>query len=104
MAPMIVDDSSDSGSGEGKKLGITVFSGGMCAGQNTHARPLERVGHDSEFLHAPSIQGTAANSLVDVFNRIAEKGRRQLNYVIPISDNGGSSSELIRFIGGPSKR
>lgn len=43
MAPMIVDDSSDSGSGEGKKLGITVFSGGMCAGQNTPARPLERV-------------------------------------------------------------
>jgi Uncharacterised protein family UPF0052. len=47
--------------------------------------------------------GTAANSLVDVFNRIAEKRRCKLNYVIPISDNGGSSSELIRFIGGPSE-
>ncbi len=46
--------------------------------------------------------GTAANSLVDVFNKIVEKRRCQLNYVIPISDNGGSSSELIRFIGGPS--
>lgn len=33
---------------------------------------------------------------------VEEKGR-QLNYVIPISDNGGSSSELIRFIGGPSE-
>ncbi|KAH6840751.1 hypothetical protein B0I37DRAFT_357606 [Chaetomium sp. MPI-CAGE-AT-0009] len=56
-----------------KRLGITVFSG-----------------------------GTAANSLVDVFNKIVEKRRCQLNYVIPISDNGGSSSELIRFVGGPS--
>ncbi|KAK4148026.1 uncharacterized protein C8A04DRAFT_8518 [Dichotomopilus funicola] len=46
--------------------------------------------------------GTAANSLVDVFNRIVEKRRCQLHYVIPISDNGGSSSELIRFVGGPS--
>ncbi|EGO60288.1 hypothetical protein NEUTE1DRAFT_134343, partial [Neurospora tetrasperma FGSC 2508] len=56
-----------------KKTGITVFSG-----------------------------GTAANSLVDVFNGIIEKKNCQLNYIIPISDNGGSSSELIRFIGGPS--
>jgi hypothetical protein len=40
---------------------------------------------------------------VDVFNKIVEKRRCQLNYVIPISDNGGSSSELIRFVGGPSK-
>ncbi|KAK0720742.1 hypothetical protein B0H67DRAFT_577185 [Lasiosphaeris hirsuta] len=59
--------------GNGKKPGITVFSG-----------------------------GTAANSLVDVFNKIVEKKGRQLSYVIPISDNGGSSSELIRFVGGPS--
>ncbi|KAJ4395115.1 hypothetical protein N0V85_006675, partial [Neurospora sp. IMI 360204] len=56
-----------------KRTGITVFSG-----------------------------GTAANSLVDVFNRIIGKKNCQLNYIIPISDNGGSSSELIRFIGGPS--
>ncbi|KAK5663050.1 hypothetical protein OQA88_6466 [Cercophora sp. LCS_1] len=61
------------GHGNGKKPGITVFSG-----------------------------GTAANSLVDVFKRIAKRKRAQLTYVIPISDNGGSSSELIRFIGGPS--
>ncbi|KAK4199343.1 putative UPF0052 protein [Triangularia verruculosa] len=74
--------------------------------------------------------GTAANSLVDLFNRIARPSsprsitptssvskndsdgdhpqdenhpqQRQLNYIIPISDNGGSSSELIRFVGGPS--
>ncbi|KAK3326391.1 hypothetical protein B0H66DRAFT_530398 [Apodospora peruviana] len=61
------------GNGNGKPGGITVFSG-----------------------------GTAANKLVDVFNRIIEKKACHLNYVIPISDNGGSSSELIRFIGGPS--
>ncbi|KAL2023786.1 hypothetical protein VTK56DRAFT_1053 [Thermocarpiscus australiensis] len=73
MAGPIVDDTSDNGNGENKKLGITVFSG-----------------------------GTAANSLVDVFNRIVQNRRCQLNYVIPISDNGGSSSELIRFLGGPS--
>ncbi|KAL2178054.1 uncharacterized protein P884DRAFT_258950 [Thermothelomyces heterothallicus CBS 202.75] len=64
----------DETNGNGRRqMGITVFSG-----------------------------GTAANSLVDVFNRIVEKRRCQLNYVIPISDNGGSSSELIRFVGGPS--
>jgi hypothetical protein len=40
---------------------------------------------------------------VDVFNKIIEKRGCQLNYIIPISDNGGSSSELIRFIGGPSQ-
>jgi len=45
--------------------------------------------------------GTAANSLVDVFNDIAHKRQCPLNYVIPISDNGGSSSELIRVFGGP---
>ena len=45
--------------------------------------------------------GSAANSLVDVFNDVAEKKGCALSYIIPISDNGGSSSELIRVIGGP---
>ncbi|KAI5861537.1 UPF0052-domain-containing protein [Durotheca rogersii] len=45
--------------------------------------------------------GTATNSLVDVFERIRESRGCQLTYVIPISDNGGSSSELIRVLGGP---
>ncbi|KAL2130602.1 hypothetical protein VTI74DRAFT_6186 [Chaetomium olivicolor] len=72
MAPPLTFDEAN-GNGNGKILGITVFSG-----------------------------GTAANSLVDVFNKIVEKRKCQLNYVIPISDNGGSSSELIRFLGGPS--
>ena len=45
--------------------------------------------------------GSAANSLVDVFNEVVEKNRCSLSYIIPISDNGGSSSELIRVFGGP---
>ncbi|CAD6591770.1 MAG: hypothetical protein ASARMPRED_005589 [Alectoria sarmentosa] len=45
--------------------------------------------------------GSAANSLVDVFNEVVEKNNCALTYVIPISDNGGSSSELIRVFGGP---
>ncbi|CAK7565807.1 MAG: hypothetical protein SEPTF4163_003734 [Sporothrix epigloea] len=61
--------------------------------------------------------GTAANSLVEAFSAVAEhlsgsntvdtenaerRPRCSLTYIIPISDNGGSSSELIRFFGGPS--
>lgn len=45
--------------------------------------------------------GSAANNLVDVFNDIREANNTALSYVIPISDNGGSSSEIIRVFGGP---
>ncbi|KAI9879870.1 MAG: hypothetical protein M1830_006722 [Pleopsidium flavum] len=45
--------------------------------------------------------GSAANSLVDVFNNVIENKKCSLSYIIPISDNGGSSSELIRVFGGP---
>ena len=45
--------------------------------------------------------GSAANSLVDVFETIRVNKETTLSYIIPISDNGGSSSELIRFFGGP---
>ncbi|KAI0892105.1 UPF0052-domain-containing protein [Annulohypoxylon nitens] len=45
--------------------------------------------------------GTATNSLVDVFENIRKSRNCSLSYVIPISDNGGSSSELIRVFGGP---
>ncbi|QIW94952.1 hypothetical protein AMS68_000470 [Peltaster fructicola] len=45
--------------------------------------------------------GSAANSLVDVFNNVREANDKPLKYVIPISDNGGSSSEIIRVFGGP---
>lgn len=45
--------------------------------------------------------GSAANSLVDVFGAVRENRNCPLSYIIPISDNGGSSSELIRIFGGP---
>ncbi len=45
--------------------------------------------------------GSAANSLVDVFDAVRKSKDCPLSYVIPISDNGGSSSELIRVFGGP---
>ncbi|KAI9703131.1 MAG: hypothetical protein M1836_007696 [Candelina mexicana] len=45
--------------------------------------------------------GSAANSLVDVFNKVIEYKKCSLSFIIPISDNGGSSSELIRVFGGP---
>ncbi len=45
--------------------------------------------------------GSAANSLVDVFNEVIDKNNCALTYVIPISDNGGSSSEVLRVFGGP---
>ncbi len=47
--------------------------------------------------------GSATNNLVDVFNTLIERKKCGLTYVIPISDNGGSSSELIRVFGGPGQ-
>lgn len=47
--------------------------------------------------------GSAANNLVDVFERVRESSKSALSYVIPISDNGGSTSEIIRVFGGPGK-
>ncbi len=45
--------------------------------------------------------GSAANNLVDVFEAVRRSKNCSLSYIIPISDNGGSSSELIRVFGGP---
>jgi 2-phospho-L-lactate transferase/gluconeogenesis factor (CofD/UPF0052 family) len=45
--------------------------------------------------------GSAANTLVDVFEAVRKSKECPLSYIIPISDNGGSSSELIRVFGGP---
>ena len=45
--------------------------------------------------------GSAANNLVDVFEHVREANKCTLSYVIPISDNGGSTSEIIRVFGGP---
>ncbi|KAE8360414.1 hypothetical protein BDV27DRAFT_134570 [Aspergillus caelatus] len=45
--------------------------------------------------------GSAANNLVEVFDTVRDTKNCPLSYIIPISDNGGSSSELIRIFGGP---
>lgn len=42
--------------------------------------------------------GTATNDLVPCFQELACK----IQYVLPILDNGGSTSEIIRVIGGPA--
>jgi len=47
--------------------------------------------------------GSAANNLVDVFSHLAAQQEANLSYVMPISDNGGSTSELIRVFGGPGE-
>lgn len=45
--------------------------------------------------------GSAANNLVEVFEHVRHVNNFSLSYVMPISDNGGSSSEIIRVFGGP---
>ncbi|AET37546.1 uncharacterized protein Ecym_1308 [Eremothecium cymbalariae DBVPG len=42
--------------------------------------------------------GTATNLLVPCFDEVASS----LTYILPISDNGGSTSEILRVIGGPA--
>lgn len=46
--------------------------------------------------------GSAANSLVDDFNELAKSRNCLLTYAVAVSDNGGSSSEIQRVVGGPS--
>ena len=45
--------------------------------------------------------GSAANSLVSMFDEVIRTNACSISYVLPISDNGGSSSEIIRVFGGP---
>lgn len=46
--------------------------------------------------------GTATNSLTPGFNKISIDKGDDLTYVLPISDNGGSTSEILRVLGGPA--
>ncbi|EGW30124.1 uncharacterized protein SPAPADRAFT_158592 [Spathaspora passalidarum NRRL Y-27907] len=43
--------------------------------------------------------GTATNELVSLFKNLCPN---DISYILPISDNGGSTSEIIRIIGGPA--
>ncbi|KAI5958143.1 hypothetical protein CANMA_004297 [Candida margitis] len=44
--------------------------------------------------------GTATNELTPLFSNLSKSNKT--SYILPISDNGGSTSELIRVIGGPA--
>lgn len=46
--------------------------------------------------------GTATNSLTPCFNELSINQGEDLTYVLPISDNGGSTSEILRVLGGPA--
>ncbi|KAL7268377.1 hypothetical protein RUND412_009003 [Rhizina undulata] len=45
--------------------------------------------------------GSAANNLIDVFKALSRDRGGGLHFVLPISDNGGSTSEILRVFGGP---
>ncbi|KAI5789139.1 hypothetical protein EDC01DRAFT_130680 [Geopyxis carbonaria] len=45
--------------------------------------------------------GSAANNLIEVFKTLCENRTRGLDFILPISDNGGSTSEILRVFGGP---
>ena len=46
--------------------------------------------------------GSAANNLIDVFTTLCmDQRRRGLDFILPISDNGGSSSAILNVFGGP---
>ncbi|CCD25859.2 uncharacterized protein NDAI_0G00830 [Naumovozyma dairenensis CBS 421] len=46
--------------------------------------------------------GTATNSLTPCFSEISVSKGFDLTYILPISDNGGSTSEILRIVGGPA--
>ncbi|KAF7564035.1 hypothetical protein G7046_g118 [Stylonectria norvegica] len=73
---------------------------GLTTGPTTSLRPLSPNPANQGGIVVFS-GGSAANNLVDVFENVREANQCALSYVIPISDNGGSSSEIIRVFGGP---
>ncbi|KAK0739978.1 hypothetical protein B0T21DRAFT_410283 [Apiosordaria backusii] len=102
--PESVNNGSD---GSNRRLGITVFSGGTAANNlvdlfNRIARPSSSP--PRSVTPSSSSAATTSKNGDDDEPYYSQEGnrQRQLNYIIPISDNGGSSSELIRFVGGPS--
>ncbi|CAL9734952.1 hypothetical protein MOSE0_G03488 [Monosporozyma servazzii] len=46
--------------------------------------------------------GTATNALTPSFYNLTVTKGHELTYVLPISDNGGSTSEILRVLGGPA--
>lgn len=46
--------------------------------------------------------GTATNALTPCFKKLSQRNGYDLTYILPISDNGGSTSEILRILGGPA--
>lgn len=46
--------------------------------------------------------GTATNSITSCLYNLTAKENKQLTFILPISDNGGSTSEILRVLGGPA--
>lgn len=65
-------------------------------------KPMAQKTPESDTPFQPRIViisgGTASNSLVNTFSSLSP----HISYLLPISDNGGSTSELMRVIGGPA--
>ena len=57
--------------------------------------PLTTQRHQDETGFVVVSGGTGCNSICSAFGRSA-------CYILPVSDDGGSSSEIIRVLGGPS--
>ncbi|RKL22760.1 hypothetical protein BFJ72_g14640 [Fusarium proliferatum] len=80
-------------------LGLQLPSSSGSSAPATPRRPLTPAAPPTGIIVFSG--GSAANNLVDVFESVREANQCTLSYVIPISDNGGSSSEIIRVFGGP---
>lgn len=85
---------------ENQKIALQLPNGLGITGSSSPRRPINPnpSGHSGIIVFSG---GSAANNLVDVFETVREANQGRLSYVIPISDNGGSSSEVIRVFGGP---
>ncbi|TKA29144.1 hypothetical protein B0A50_03654 [Salinomyces thailandicus] len=85
-------------------MALTEQPNGRQSTLHAHGAPLSRVPSNTSDGKEGIVVfsgGSAANNLVDVFDEVREANHCSLSYIIPVSDNGGSSSELIRVFGGP---
>lgn len=77
--------------------GSTSFSAVPPDVQDQHQQQHQRSDPKKPSLVCIS-GGSAGNSIVEAFTRLSS----EILFILPVSDNGGSSSEIIRVLGGPS--
>jgi hypothetical protein len=65
----------------------------VATGLNTEV-PNNKLDHDASPSFLVISGGSGGNAICSAFDNAC--------YVLPVSDNGGSSSEIIRVLGGPS--